>query len=1112
MEFSVLGPLEAARDGRSVDLGGARQRALLTILLLQRGTVVAADQLIDQLWGEHPPATAAKTVQVYVSRLRKLLGEGVLITQGQGYLIDRRSADLDVDVFEALLAEGRDALGGGDAETATGKLREALAVWRGPALADFAYESFAQAEIARLEEERRSAIEDRIEADLQLGRHRALVAELESLVAANPNRERLLSQLMLALYGSGRQVDALDAYRRGRQVLSDELGLDPGPELRALEQRIIAHDPTLDPPGPISAARRRVVARPRLVGAGGVLLLVAAIAAAAVKLSGGGGGPAVRVAPNSVAAIDVRTDRVVGVVPVGNRPGPIAVGFGSLWVGNLGDQTVSRVDPATLQTLRTISAAGPPTSIASGGGGVWVAESANSDAATGSALVGQLNPEFNKFAGSIRIGNVVPAGPTTLAATGNSVWVAPPDGLLTRVDSTTAQVLQRVDPNASPGGVAVGEGAVWLTDNGADNVVRVDPSGLETTIPVGNGPTSITTGAGAVWVVDSLDDDVVRINPSTGSATGTIRVGSKPAGIVFGAGSIWVANSGDGTVTRIDPATGHRATIAIGGSPQSVVIANGRAWVTDDAPAISPGQPGSDGGTLRVLSTYDVDYMDPALAYAALSEQLVYATCDGLEGYPDSAGAAGSQLVPEVAQSRPTVSADGLTYTFTIRPGYRFSPPSDQPVTAQAFKYTIERTLRPALHSPLAQYLSGIVGARAYMAGDAKHISGVVASGNSLAIHLLTPVPDLPSRLALTAFCPVPIGTPADPTGIPAVPSDGPYYVTSYAPGQGVVLRRNPNYHGFRPHHFARIELAVGIPPAGSVGEIESGAADYTSFTTAAPASSATALLASRLAGRYGPESAAAKRGEQQYFVTPTDQLDYYYLNTHRSLFSDVRVRQAVNEAIDRRALAALGSPFAPLPEPPADHYLAPGMPGYRPVQIYPVTPDVAAARRLIRLAHAAGRTAVLYTCNALPCPEQAQILKSDLAAIGLRVIVDEMPFGTLFARETTPGSPYDLGYQGWIPDYPDPSDMLNQLLDNPTIGPTLQDPHYQRLLAAAARLSGPERYLTYGALDLDLARNAAPLLAFGNISSADFFSARIGCETYNPVFGMDLAALCLRR
>jgi peptide/nickel transport system substrate-binding protein len=340
------------------------------------------------------------------------------------------------------------------------------------------------------------------------------------------------------------------------------------------------------------------------------------------------------------------------------------------------------------------------------------------------------------------------------------------------------------------------------------------------------------------------------------------------------------------------------------------------------------------------------------------------------------------------------------------------------------------------------------------------------------------------------------------------IPSAGPYYVASYTPDQGVVLRRNPNYHGGRAHHFTRIELEVEIPAPRAFREIEAGTADYTDL--ALYTTPTIAAIASRLAARYGSGSPAAAHGRQQYFVNPDAQLDYFDLNTHRTLFSDVRVRQAINYAIHRRALARFGNFFQPLPQRPTDHYLPPGMLGSRNTHVYPTTPDLGKARALVRQAHAAGRTAVLDTCDTYPCPQQAQIVKTDLARIGLHVQISKLPSSTLFHREETPGKAFDLAWAGWLPFYPDPPAMLSEILEDSSVGPTFNDPVYRRKLANAARLSGPERYLAYGKLDLDLARNAAPLAAFDNQTSNDFFSARIGCQTYG-VYGIDLAALCLR-
>ena len=245
MNFQILGPLEVEDGGRSVELGGARQRALLAILLLRRNEVVTADRLIEELYKGRPPPTAAKSLQAHISRLRSALRpENRLHTRGGGYVLEVATDELDADRVGGLLAEGRKARRAGDHDAAATSLDSALGLWRGPPLADLAYDGFAQEEIARLEELRLECLEERLEAGLERGRHAEIVGDIERLVAEHPGRERLRGQLMLALYRSGRQADALAAYQDARRVLLDELGIEPDKALQELERAILNHDPS----------------------------------------------------------------------------------------------------------------------------------------------------------------------------------------------------------------------------------------------------------------------------------------------------------------------------------------------------------------------------------------------------------------------------------------------------------------------------------------------------------------------------------------------------------------------------------------------------------------------------------------------------------------------------------------------------------------------------------------------------------------------------------------------------------------------------------------------------------------------------------------------------
>lgn len=298
MEFRLLGPLEVAEYGRPVTLGGSRVRALLALFLLHRNQVLAVDRIVDELWAARPPKTGGQVVRVYVSQLRKALepsrSDGlprVLVTYRNGYLLKVDPVNVDADCFEALRAEGHRLLEAGEVADAARKLEEALSLWRGPPLQDVAYEAFAQPEIARLEELHLAALEDLFDAQLASGRDSELVADIEQLVEANPLRERLRAQLMLALYRAGRPADALETYQRGRRLLVDELGLEPGESLRRLETRILQQDRALERPS-VSPRSTEIPAGPprrRHLAMGGIAVVLVGVAAFAGLIAATGG-------------------------------------------------------------------------------------------------------------------------------------------------------------------------------------------------------------------------------------------------------------------------------------------------------------------------------------------------------------------------------------------------------------------------------------------------------------------------------------------------------------------------------------------------------------------------------------------------------------------------------------------------------------------------------------------------------------------------------------------------------------------------------------------------------------------------------------------------------
>jgi YVTN family beta-propeller protein len=573
--------------------------------------------------------------------------------------------------------------------------------------------------------------------------------------------------------------------------------------------------------------------------------------------------------------------------------------------------------------------------------------------------------------------------------------------------------------------------------------------------------------------------------------------------------------SGDGSVSRIDPRRDRvTKTIPVGGSPEAVAVAAGRVWVTVQAARPRPAAPGA-GGALRVVQEKDFNSTDPALlsGYGPQAWQLAFATCAKLLNYPDRPAPAGTRLAPEVAAVMPTVSADGRTYTFTVRRGFRFSPPSNRPVTARAFQRALERFLSPRLQSDVtgyfASFFSDIAGFRAYRTGRTRHVAGVSATDTTLTIRLVRPVARLPALLAMPLLCAVPPNTPIRAGGVEGIPSAGPYFIASHSPNRELVLRRNPNYRGPRPHRLDEIDYRFGVPPTRAVALVQSGHAEYANATIGDQhfARAVPPALQAELDRRYGAHSRAARAGRQRYFINRTLAVLYYMLNSRRPLFARARMRQAVNFAIDRAALARNVHPTSATP---TDQYLPTGMPGFRDADIYPLgAANVPRARRL-----AAGRRgrAVMYTCNTSDCVRRAEIVKANLRAIGIDVHIKRFPLPEMFRREFTGRQPYpyDIGTLGWAADYADPSDFIDLMFTDPT-APVRLAPRDRREIDAAAKLGGEPRLRAYGKLDIDLAAHAAPFAAFANVTAHDFFSARIGCQTFQPIYGMDLATLCQR-
>ncbi|MEA2244677.1 MAG: hypothetical protein QOD24_4233, partial [Solirubrobacteraceae bacterium] len=514
LEFRVLGALEVRGSAGEVALGGAKQRVALAVLVLQAGQFVSREALVDALWPELPPATATHAVESYISRLRGLLKTAgatgpVVEFAPAGYRLTRNGSRFDHLAFGTLADDARAALERDDHAAASASAREALELWRGPALAGLAGEPALLADAAALDERRVSAFELWAAAELGLGRHAGLIAALTAEAQRHPTRERLQELVMLALYRAGRQAEALDVYRATRRHLVDELGLEPGPALRELEERILRHDPSLAAgpalrpaspaaePGARSAerARRTVGRRVKALALVGCLLSACAIA---VLLAGHDGRDSAVVTATlqtpAIGRLDAVDGRRRGAMGLPASPGRLATGLGAVWATSYDDGTLLRIDPGHLAVTQTIPVGHGPTGVAVAAGDVWVAN--------------------------------------TL------------DNTVTRVDGATSTIVQRIPVGTAPTDVAAGAGAVWIANRRAGSVSRVDP---RTGTVVGitqlrSAPTGLAVGAGSVWVAEADAGTVARLDARTGRERQAITVGSGPSAIAAGPDGVWVAN------------------------------------------------------------------------------------------------------------------------------------------------------------------------------------------------------------------------------------------------------------------------------------------------------------------------------------------------------------------------------------------------------------------------------------------------------------------------------------------------------------------------------------------------------------------------------------------
>jgi YVTN family beta-propeller protein len=1135
--FRLLGIIEASVGGEPLPIGGPRQRSVLADLALHAGRTVATAQLIDDIWGVHAPASATHTVETYVSRLRQVLAPGsdpVVVTRPTGYMLATAPDSVDLWQFRDLAAKGNAAADRGDAETAASWLAGALAKWHGPALADIRQAPFAAVTAEALGREQLTVAEKLMDVRLSMGEHAAIVPELERLVGESPYRERLHAQLMIALYRSGRQAEALAAFRRARNQLVRELGIEPGPELCDLELAILRHSPDLRvlPTASSGAARpaaqhlanwpsrqldlpasswdrpdltaprtrRRALARQHSVK---YWALAAAITVAAglvvpVALAT----RSARSAPlaDAVGELSATGGSLTRSVELPGPPDAAIAADGSLWVASAGQDIVYRINPVTDLVIQGITVGSGPTAIAADGNDIWVANTLD-------GTVSRINAPVDRVVQTIPVG----AEPTGLAIGGGRLWVTDAAAsTLLALNLASGLPATRIALPAPSFGVAVGAGSVWVTSPADNSVIRVrlssDLAGRP--IRVGSGPTAVTFGLGSVWIGNGLDSTVSRVDPTDDRAT-TIPAGDGVDALAVSGRVVWAADRLDSTLTRIDGRSGAAETpVRIGGTPVALAAVGGSVWV-----AVGPGEnPPAPHGTLRVVSVLRPTSIDPALQYPSMGPVFGQATYDSLVTFQKTGGSAGLQLVPDLAIGMPVVSGDGTVYTFTLRPRLRYS--NGQSVRAQDFRYALERVM--TLNTDAASFLDGIVGASACSPGRRCDLSrGIIVddAARTVTFLLTAPDPDFLYKLAFGFTAPVPASVPNRNSGSDPVPGTGPFMITRYTPGREAVFARNPYFHEWSAaaqpaSALAGIVWTFGYSVSREAAAIEAGQADWTND----PLPDLAGLIA---------------RYPAQVHVNPMPEIVFTAFNTMAAPFNDPSVRQAFSLAADRASFVdQLGGPDLAAP---TCQILPPGIPGYVPYCPFTtdpgpagawVGPDLTQARQLVAASGTDGMDVTVWSDDLAPDPTTGAFTVSVLDELGYHAALRILAPAALQQEVNDSRNNAQATDGSWLADYPSASDFFDfffrcsafRLADpaDTRNGAFFCDPSADQLMnqADAEQVSDPVAAAsTWAAVDRAVT-SAAPWVPLAIANNVDFLSARVTNYQYNLFFGIVLDQL----
>ena len=1102
-------------------LAGRQGRLFLAYLVVERGRPVPRDELAEALWAETPPATWEKALTVIASKLRGALtdagvdGAAALTSAFGCYSLDLPEGSwVDVTAASDAAETAERALAAGDLEAARTGAAEALTLLRQPFLPgeDGAWVEAKRRELADVEGR---ALNVLAEACLRLGDAQEASRWAEQAVALEPFREGGYRRLMEAHAAAGNRAEALQVYERCRRLLAEELGAYPSPETESIYRRLLAapapEDETLvaalppekiEPaPSPQKAerAKERLLRRPTVLAVVLVAVAVAAISLPRLAFRTTGSGSAhasATLGGDSLGVFDLSTRRVIASVPLGSAPDAAAYGAGSVWVALSNRGVVERIDPTTNTVQQTIVLQGAPSAIAVGAGFVWVVESL-------AGKVVQIDPRANggQPVAYITVGN----GPTGIAYGLGAVWVANSvDGTVVRIDPRTGKTGVPIDVDAGADAIAAGDGAVWVTSSAAGVLSKIDPRSRSVvgTTNVGNEPLAVATGTDAVWVANSEDGTVSRVDPATGHLTATRTVGPDPTGLAVEAnGSVWASRGLPGGLTEIDPATGKVVRMPVGAWPQGVTLSGSSGYVPAQESAAA-----HRGGTLRLVVANPAGQytdplphaLDPSSPYGVW--ELTSMTNDGLVGYSRAGGAQSFSVVPDLAVGLPTVSNGGRTYTFQLRRGIRYSTGAE--VEPADVRRGIERALLESGGQPQGAFMSVLVGASGCLTKDGRcDLSrGVVTSlgSNTITFHLTRPDPDFLYQLALPTFDAVPSGTPLH-AKLP-LPATGPYEIAGYQPKPTTVrLVRNPRFHVWSyaaqpPGYADRIVEQYGFTGASAVRAVEQGKAD---ITADGPDQTWSQPVSATLQTRYS----------SQLDVTPFPVVLGLWLNTTLPPFNDVRVRQALNYAVDRNRLVAIngGTINAEL----SCQILTPDIDGYERYCPYTVDPDssgtyhgpdLAKARRLVAASGTKGQTVTVWFYDIPVGRANGAYFVSVLREVGYKARLALVPHTGPTWRPNR-----QAGVQGWgAADYPSPNDFFTTSFtcrsraEAPNLNenqPGFCDRSIDRQIARASSLqvtNPPAASALWATIDREIT-DEAYWVAMKVTQSTDFVSRRTG-------------------